>query len=332
VQTELPSTQHTAAQRIAGTVMAATGGIGLAVQGRVNGALGHLLGDGVAAAVISFGIGLAVLVVWVAVLPSTRRGVVRLVRGVRAGRLRWWECLGGVCGGFVVASQGITVPTLGVAVFTVAVVGGMVVSSLFVDRAGIGPGGPQPITGPRLAGAVLAVVAVGLAVSPRFGDPAGLWLAVLPAVAGVGIAWQVAVNGLVRRESDNVMVPTLVNFATGLAALLVALAVDLVLRGPPAAPPGGWWLYTGGLLGIVAVVSAVVAVRLIGVLMLGLASVAGQLTGAVVLDAVAPAPGSGLTAQGVAGAAVTMMAVGVAALRLEGWRRDRDDPGRQGDP
>ncbi|HET9138434.1 DMT family transporter [Actinophytocola sp.] len=332
MQTELPDTRHTATQRVAGAVLAAVGGLGLAVQGRVNGQLGHLLGDGIVAAVISFVTGLVVLVVWVAVLPSTRRGVVRLVRGLRAGRLRWWECFGGVCGGFVVASQGITVPVLGVAVFTVAVVGGMVVSSLFVDRAGIGPAGPQPITGPRVAGAVLAVAAVGLAVSPRLGDPSGLWLAVLPALAGLGLAWQVAVNGLVRRESDNVIVPTLVNFATGFAALLVALAVDLVLRGRPAAPPTQWWLYLGGLLGIVAVVTAVVAVRLVGVLLLGLASVAGQLVGAVVLDAVAPTAGGGLTVQGVAGAAVTMMAVGVAALRLEGWRGDRDHPGRQGDP
>ncbi|HEU5473929.1 MAG TPA: DMT family transporter [Actinophytocola sp.] len=323
---------HPTAHRVAGASVAALGGACLAVQGRVNGELGHLLGDGVYAGVISTGIGLAVLVAWVAVLPAARRGAARLVRAVRTGRLRWWQCLGGAIGGVVVGSQGIVVPTLGVAVFSVALVGGMVVSGLMVDRLGVGPGDPTPVTAPRVAGAVLAVAAVVLAVSPRFGHPSGLWLAVLPALAGIGIAWQVALNGLVRREADNVIVPTMVNFATGLAVLLIALVVDVLVRGVPGVPPGKWWLYAGGPLGIVAVLTAVVAVRLVGVLLVGLASVAGQLVAAVVLDVVAPTAGGGLTVAGVAGAALTMVAVGIAALRLEGWVRDRDDPGRQGNP
>jgi transporter family-2 protein len=299
--------------RIAGALLAGLGGIGLAVQGRINGQLGHLVDDGVFAAVISFGVGIVLLIPAVTLLPASRRGVGRLVRAVRTGRLRWWECLGGTCGGFVVATQGITIAVLGVAVFTVAVVAGNVVSGLFVDRAGIGPGGPQPITLPRVVGAGLAVAAVLVAVSDRLIHPSGLWLAVLPALAGVGLAWQVAVNGLVRREAGDVLVPTVVNFATGMLALLVALAVDLVLRGLPAAPPDQWWLYLGGPLGIVAVATAVTAVRLIGVLVLGLASVAGQLIGAVALDLVAPAPGGGLSPVAVFGASITMVAVGVAA-------------------
>ena len=300
--------------RIAGALLAGLGGVGLAVQGRVNGQLGHVLGDGVFAAVISFGVGLALLIPAVALFPASRRGVGRLVRAVRTRRLRWWECLGGTCGGFVVAAQGITVALLGVAVFTVAVVAGNVVSGLFVDRAGIGPGGPRPITPARATGAALAVAAVLVAVSDRLGDPSGLWLAVLPALAGLGLAWQVAVNGLVRREAGEVLVPTTVNFGTGMLALLVALAVDLVLRGPPPALPGQWWLYIGGALGTFAVSTAVFAVRLIGVLVLSLASVAGQLVGAVGLDLVVPTAG-GLSVVSVVGATITMVAVAIAALR-----------------
>jgi bacterial/archaeal transporter family-2 protein len=300
---------------VAGAILAALGGVCLAVQGRVNGQLGHDLRDGVFAALISFAVGLVLLIVGTAALPRARRGLARLVRSVRTGRLRWWECLGGTCGGFVVACQGITVATIGVAVFTVAVVAGMVVSSLAVDRAGIGPSGPQPVTPPRVAGAVLAVVAVLVAVSDRLGHPSGLWLAVLPALAGFGLAWQIAVNGLVRREADNVVVPTLVNFTAGIALLVVVAAVDLLLRGFPPAPPGQWWLYVGGPLGIGAIATAVVAVRLVGVLVLALSSVAGQLIAAVGLDLVVPTAAGGLSLQGVLGAAITMVAVGVASVR-----------------
>jgi bacterial/archaeal transporter family-2 protein len=189
------------------------------------------------------------------------------------------------------------------------------VSSLAVDRAGLGPGAPQPVTPARAAGAVLAVVAVVVAVSNKFGDPSSLWLAVLPAVAGIGLAWQAAMNGLVRRESGDVFVSTMVNFSAATLLLVLAWPVYLAVRGWPAELPGQWWLYLGGPLGICAVGTAVFAVRLIGVLVLGLASVAGQLVGAVVLDLAAPTAGGGLSVQGVVGAAITMVAVGIAARR-----------------
>jgi transporter family-2 protein len=284
------------------------------VQGRVNGQLGHVLHDGVLAALISTGLGLVLLVVAVVAVPPARRGAARLARAVRTGRLRWWQCLGGTCGAFFVAVQATTVGLLGVSVFTVAVVAGTVVSGLLVDRAGIGPGGPEPVTPARAVGAGLAVVAVVVAVSDRFGDPSGLWAAVLPAVAGFGLGWQTAVNGLVRRASEDVIVPTMVNFGTATVALLLAAAVDLPVRGV-SAPPGQWWLYLGGALGIGAISTAVFAVRLIGVLVVGLSSIAGQLVGAVGLDLVAPGPGGALTVPGIVGAALTMVAVGVAALR-----------------
>jgi transporter family-2 protein len=303
------------AQRVAGAALAAFGGICLAVQGRVNGQLGHLLHDGVFAALISFSIGLVLLVATVVAVPATRRGTGRLVVGLRTGRLRWWQCLGGTCGAYVIAAQGITVATLGVAVFTVATVAGMVASGLAVDRAGLGPAGPQPVTGPRAAAAVLAAGAVVVAVSNKFGSPAGLWLAVLPATAGLGMAWQTAMNGLVRREVDDVVVPTMVNFLTGSVALALAFAVELILRGAPAPLPGQWYLYVGGVLGIGAISTAVFAVRLIGVLLVGLASIAGQLVGAVGLDIVVPAAGGGLSVVSVIGAALTMVAVAIGSSR-----------------
>jgi transporter family-2 protein len=122
------------------------------------------------------------------------------------------------------------------------------------------------------------------------------------------------VNGLVRMESDHIVVPTLVNFSVGTAALVLATAVDFTVRGVPDELPGVWWYYVGGPLGIITIMTAVAAVRFTGVLLLGLASVAGQLTGAVLLDVVVPTAG-GLTAASVIGTAITMVAVGVAAIR-----------------
>ncbi|WP_435819254.1 DMT family transporter [Micromonospora tulbaghiae] len=302
-------------RRVAGVGLATASGVMVAVQSRINGELGVRLADGIAAAVVSFGVGLLILLVLVPATPGGRRGLAALRGALRAGTLRPWQCLGGVCGAFLVATQGLTIGALGVAVFTVAVVAGQSGSSLLVDRAGIGPAGRQPVTPNRLIGAVLTVLAVLLAVGDRLGDPQALALALLPLAAGVGIAWQQAVNGRVRAASGSAMTATLVNFTVGTAALLVTFAVDLAVRGRPGgAFPDEPWLYLGGPLGIVFIALAAALVRFTGVLLLGLATIAGQIVGAVLLDLLLPTAASHPGLDTLFGAALTMVAVLVAAF------------------
>jgi transporter family-2 protein len=135
-----------------------------------------------------------------------------------------------------------------------------------------------------------------------------LWLAVLPLVAGLLMGWQQAVNGLVREAAGHSVATILVNFAVGSTALTLVNLV--VMRGVPGAFPSGWWLYLGGLLGIVGVGGSIVSVRFIGVLMVGLCGVSGQLVGAVLLDVVS----GHLAVPTVVGVVLTLVSVAVAAL------------------
>ncbi|MBF6173503.1 DMT family transporter [Nocardia blacklockiae] len=301
-------------------------GAGVAVQGRLNGALGERLRDGVAAAVISFGSGLLVLCLVFALSGRLRAGVGKVRRAVAAGELRWWQLLGGLCGAFFVACQGLTVAALGVAAFTVATVAGQLASSLVVDRLGLGPSGRTPVTAPRTVGAVLALVAVvvaavggsgtGESVSAA-GDLLGgvppAALIVLPALSGIGLAWQQAMNGRIGVVGGPYSA-TLVNFATGVVVLIAVEALVLARTGWPDRFPTAPWLYLGGVIGVVFIALAALVVRWIGVLLLGLTSVAGQLLAAVVLDVALPT-GSGLSAATVVGSVLTLIAVGVAARR-----------------
>ncbi|MGR6317238.1 DMT family transporter [Micromonospora soli] len=302
-------------RRIAGIGLATASGVAVAVQSRINGELGVRLADGIAAAVVSFGFGLLILLVLVPATAGGRRGLAALRAALRDGSLRPWQCLGGVCGAFLVATQGLTIGTLGVAVFTVAVVAGQSGSSLLVDRAGIGPTGRQPVTPSRLVGAVLTVLAVVLAVGDRLGEPGALALALLPLAAGVGIAWQQAVNGQVRAAAGSAMTATLVNFSVGTVALLATFAADVAVRGRPAGGfPGEPWLYLGGPIGIVFIALAAAIVRFTGVLLLALATIAGQIVGAVLLDVLLPTAASHPGLNTLLGAALTLVAVLVAAL------------------
>jgi transporter family-2 protein len=301
-------------RRIFGVGLGVVSGVTVAVQSRINGELGVRLGDGVAAAVVSFGVGLLLLIAVAPALPAGRRGLRALREALANRKLRPWQCLGGVCGAFLVASQGLTVHLLGVAVFTVAVVAGQSTSSVVVDRAGLGPTGPQPVTVARLGSAALTVAAVVISVSDRLGSPSALALAALPALAGVGVAWQQAVNGQVGVASGSALTAALVNFTVGTAALLATYAVEAAVRGWPT---GGWpdqpWWYLGGPIGIFFIAVATVLVRFTGVLLLGLATIAGQVIGAVLLDLVAPPTAGGPTRFTLIGAALTLVAVLLAA-------------------
>jgi transporter family-2 protein len=301
-------------RRLLGAVLAGGSGLAMAAQTRINGELAIRLADGLAAAVISFGTGLVVLIGLVPLTAPGRRGL-RAVRGaLRTGRLRWWHLLGGLSGAFVVAGQGLTVATLGVAVFTVAIVAGQSASGLAVDRAGLGPGGAEPVTARRVAGAVLCVVAVLVALADRLDAPRALGLAVLPLLAGFGIAWQQAVNGQVRLAAGGSTWPaTFINFTAGTVALLVASGVGVAVRGwPEGSLPAEPWLYTGGLLGVMVIATAVAVVQVTGVLLLGLSAIAGNVLGALLLDLATPTVGPPHP-NTYAGAVLTLVAVAVAA-------------------
>lgn len=305
-------------------------GAGVAVQGRINGELGARLQDGVAAAVVSFGSGFLLLLI--AVLSSSRlRDGLRDVRAALAvGTLRRRQLLGGLCGALFVASQSLTVAILGVTAFTVAVVAGQLLSSLLVDRLGIGPGGRSPITPTRAGGALLAVVAVLLAgsggsapdaanTSSRLTGIAASALVVLPALAGIGLAWQQAWNGRIGAVGTP-FAATVINFGVGLVGLVIVEALVLARVGPPAEFPREPWLYLGGAIGVLFIAAGVLVVRWVGVLLMGLSTVAGQLSASLLLDRLLPT-GAELSAVKVVGCVLTLAAVVIAARSTPVGRR-----------
>lgn len=295
------------------TLVAVLAGAGLAAQGRVNGELGARLEHGILAAFISFVVGCLLLALVLAVSKRDRAGMRRLVSGLRDGSLPWWYLSTGFIGAFLVATQGLVVGTIGVALFTVGVVAGQTISGLAVDRMAFGGLARKPITAPRVIGALLALVAVGLALVGT-GQLEGVWLVVLPFAAGLLQALQQAMAGLVQRHARSAITQAAQNFAVGTVALgLVVLVQTLAGQGwqPLPAEP---LLYVGGALGVVFVALSSVAVHHLGVLALGLAVICGQVVGSLALDALFPAEHP-ITVWSIAGAALTIAAVAVSSIR-----------------
>lgn len=282
-------------------------------QGHLNGELARDLDDARQAALVSMTISLLIASVLLAVRPTMRAGLTRGLRAYRGGSLVWWQLLGGLGGATLLAAQSVVVPLVGVALFTVAVIAAQTAASLAVDRAGLGPAGPQPLTSRRVLAAAIAVAAVVVSVFGKHGSFA-LAPLLLAALAGVAVAVQYALNGRVGVATADPMVAAWGNFVVGFLALVVVFSIGAGVTGhPPGALPNRWWLYLSGPIGVVFVAVAAHVVRVLGVLLFSLSVVCGQVVGAVVIDVVSPTGGAGVGAATLAGVAMTVLSVGVGS-------------------
>ncbi len=289
----------------------------LVIQSRINGGLASQLHNGLEAALISFSGGLVILTVLLVVFKPLRTGLRGVVAAVQSGQLRPWQVFGGFIGGFFVAVQSTTVPMVGVAVFTVSVVAGSSSASLIVDWIGLGPAGRQPVSARRIIAAVIAVVAVFISVSDRFGGASlsvpAIGLALL--AGGLG-AVQQAINARVGMAARQPVSAAWINFLGGTVILAVVLCVAGVAGTTTiAAPTGDWWLYIGGSFGVVVVALGAWLVPKIGVLLAALLTILGQLSCALLLDLVVPTAGTSVGWHLVAGVLLTLGAALLAIVR-----------------
>lgn len=314
-------------------VLAATAsfivGLMVSAQSRINASLTTALadaGDGSTsasfhAATISFGTGLLLLSVGLVVWPRMRVGMRAVATALRERRLQWWQVLGGMGGAWLVATQGLTVPTLGVALFLVSIVAGQTIGSLVVDAIGLGPAGRIAVTGVRLTAAGLALVAVALVVAPRIQTslttaPTTIILAMIALSAGLGVSAQQAVNGQVSVAAGWAIPAAVMNFLVGFTALaLVTVIGGLLANWSWGALPSDPWLYVGGPIGVAFIAIAAWVVPLVGVLRFALAAISGQLIGGAAIDLFFPQAGVVLGWGLWAGLALTLLAVALANRR-----------------
>nr|WP_283810109.1 DMT family transporter [Leifsonia sp. C5G2] len=142
----------------------------------------------------------------------------------------------------------------------------------------------------------------------------------LPFIAGLGTGWQQAVNGQVRVVAESALTATFINFAVGTTVLVVLMLVRWGVGGMPQRLPAEPWLYIGGALGCVFIGVTALLVRITGVLLLGLATVAGQLAAALLLDLLLPTAGHQLAFSTIGGTLLAIVAVAIASVRWR-WRR-----------
>ena len=308
-------------------LLAALSGLMIALQARANGELSHRLNNGLEAALVSFGSGLIIIAVIAAFNPAIKEGIRNLRAAVANKEIAQWKLLAGALGGSFVAIQTHIVPLIGVAIYSVASIAGQTAMSLIVDRIGLTGGGKKLISKRRVAAAVLTVLAVFVSVFDRIdAKNLSLFAVVLGCIAGAVVGVQRALNGQINEHSHQSFTTSLLNFITG-TSLLVILILGGVLIGKielVPLPAGPWWIYTGGVIGVIYIAFTSTIVQHLGVLTFTLFSVGGQLAASLIIDLVSPTDGASLSAYLVVGLAMTYVGViagGVSSSRVQKPKR-----------
>lgn len=262
------------------------------MQSAVNGELGHWLNDGNACAVISFASGLVVMFFIIMAKKETRQQFASIPSLIKNRKIPLRNWFAGMCGAMVVFSEGASASALGVATFQTALISALILSGLLCDRFGIGVDEKKYFTSYRVIGAIFAVVATIFVVSPQWHSTSFILLAILPFMAGLLAGWQPAGNAKVAEVTGSMLVSITWNFIVGFTILGIALLIRISLGHVSVQLPDTWWMYLGGPLGLMSIGLMAILVRGLGLLMLGVASTAGQLLGSVLIDVLIPSLGN----------------------------------------
>ena len=302
--------------------LAALSGVLIALQARANGELSHRLDNGIEAALVSFASGLLIIALIAVFNPKIKEGVRNLRTAVNAKSIPRWTLFAGMLGGSFVAFQTSVVPLVGVAVYSVASIAGQTASSLVVDRIGLTGGGKKHITPRRVFAALVTVIAVLVSVFDRIEASNLSFIAVAGAgLAGAIVGFQRALNGQINEMSKQSFTTSLLNFIMGTTFLTLLLTALVLIKHVNLAPlPNGpWWIYTGGVIGVVYIAFTSTIVQHLGVLNFTLFSTGGTLFGSLLIDFYSPSEGVQVSGYLVAGLILTYLGVivgGVGSSRM----------------
>jgi transporter family-2 protein len=304
-------------------LLAALSGAMIALQARANGELSHRLNNGLQAALVSFSSGLLIIFVISLFNSKIKDGIKNLRTAVANKEIARWKLFAGALGGSFVAIQTQIVPLIGVAIYSVASIAGQTAMSLVVDRIGLTGGGKKLISPRRVLAAVLTVLAVLVSVWDRIdANNLSMFAVTAGGIAGAIVGVQRALNGQINEYSHQSFTTSLLNFATGTSFLIILITAGLILGKNELSPlpSGPWWIYTGGVIGVIYIAFTSTIVQHLGVLTFTLFSVGGQLVGSLVIDLISPTKGVSVSAYLVTGIVMTyagVIAGGVGSLRVK---------------
>lgn len=253
-------------------------------QTAINAQLQIRLNSAFAATMVAFLIGTIVLfLINIPVLGSMVTGL--------AG-IPWYAWLGGVFGFAALTSFVILFPKIGSIQTVLLPILGQIAMSMIIDSTGLFGAEVKPMNPMRIAGTLVAVAGVFMVVLKK-GEKSDmhhghriLWQA-LGVVAGAMLAAQSAVNGTLGVSLNS---PVQAAFISSLISTVILFLLILSIRNERRCLAGMFpikgplWIWIGGLLGLAIVIGYAAFAPILGIGLLSVVSILGQLGASILID------------------------------------------------
>ena len=259
-------------------------GLATAAQSPTNGSLGSVVGP-IQAALVSFSGALVILAVICAFTGSGN--ITRMLDAPI------WMWSGGLFSAFVVCVLTACTQNLGVALSMTVIMLGQLLGGMLVDTFGLFASLILEVSAPRGIGCVIILAGIALVYKDRLNDqesdegqaPARSLLlqTLLVFCAGLGSAFQAPVNAGLGAVTGTIEA-SVISFAGGWIILLVAVLIMgkghfRSFKGVKA------WQLTGGIYGAFGIPALVTVTPVLGVSLAMGGSMAGQIVGGMIVDA-----------------------------------------------
>jgi transporter family-2 protein len=260
-------------------------GVFVSIQSFLNGQLGEALGSVLLAGFICGIVALVALLI----VGSLRGATGEIASAWRQGRRpQPWHVIGIAMAAVPLLVVAKVTPVMGVAWVTIALIGGQLLGSVILDASGLTPGKKRALTKTRTVGLLVACVAVAVLAVQGIRSSVSLPLLLLTVAAGIAVALTQTASGHIA-DVWNSVGAAILTFATIALVTGVAWATLSGTGITRLSQANAWELLGGGLLGASLVVMIATVIPKLGSLVTTLTQVAGQSTGAVAIDLIAPA-------------------------------------------
>lgn len=116
-------------------------------------------------------------------------------------------------------------------------------------------------------------------------NPASLFLLLPALIAGAVVPFQAGANATLGRLLGHPLWATLVSLAVSIAVILPVMAAFRVPNPAiDAASKGPWWIWTGGLAGVIYITAALLLAPRLGAANFMVAVIAGQMIASLAID------------------------------------------------
>ena len=265
------------------------GGIGMPMQTSVNARLGRKMGSPFTAAFINFVVGTAALLILTVIVE---RGL-----HIPFGEIVKnppWILFGGAFAVVFITANILLIPRIGSVQTAILPALGQIIMGTLVDSFGWFGQDVRPLSILRIIGVALVlsgVVTIILAKNVKNIETdkkqvKGIWLwRLLGIVAGMCMASQTAVNSHLGVVVGSRFYAALINFCVGLTILFVLyLILGRGKKGSAKDQKSPWWIWIGGLFGVLFVVGNIISAQALGTGMAVIILLTGLMVGGLLVD------------------------------------------------